>query len=63
MGKGKGPIEQWVARVASGTVMFHFQTNLTPKAALIVCNKAQTIIRVKTRIVQGSNTNRVGDSA
>ena len=63
MGKGKGAIDHWVARIASGTVLFFFQTNLAPKTSLQVCTKAQSIIRCKTRIVHGTNTNRIGDVA
>ncbi len=61
MGKGKGAITEWIARVNAGTVLLHFQSNLSAKDSVNILKMAKNIIRVKTRIIQGSDTLRVGE--
>ncbi len=50
MGKGKGPVDHWVAKIRPGTILFEL-TGLSPRKAEEVFKKASTKLPFKTRMV------------
>lgn len=51
MGKGKGPVENWVAPIKTGQIFFEFRTNLSEKNLIETLSKIKKKISIKTRIV------------
>ncbi len=56
MGKGKGSVEFWAARVKPGRIMFEID-GVTPEVAKVALELAAAKLPIKTRIVR-----RLGDS-
>ena len=55
MGKGKGSVEYWAARVKPGRIMFEID-GVTPEVATVALELAAAKLPIKTRIVR-----RLGD--
>ena len=55
MGKGKGSVEFWAARVKPGRIMFEID-GVTPEVAKVALELAAAKLPIKTRIVR-----RLGD--
>jgi len=55
MGKGKGSVEYWAARVKPGRIMFEID-GVTPEVAKVALELAAAKLPIKTRIVR-----RLGD--
>jgi len=56
MGKGKGSVEYWAARVKPGRIMFEID-GVSPEVAKVALELAAAKLPIKTRIVR-----RLGDS-
>ena len=50
MGKGKGPVEEWVAPVKPGRILYEME-GVTPEVALEALTTASSKLPLKTRVI------------
>jgi len=50
MGKGKGPVEEWVAPVKPGRILYEME-GVTPEIALEALTTASSKLPIKTRVI------------